>query len=287
MNIMRIMGPGLLMALWLTMGVCSGGGLAEKTYYQAVEQGMQGNFSQAQETLVQALRADPFYAPAKVCLETLQDVTTKKIKPQTAIHVFTAMAYGNHSQWEEFIAEINRALQLDPEYGAAYNHRGNAFDESGQYDRAVADYDRALKLNPQSWAAYLNRGVANGKRGDADQAVIDYTLALKLNPQLPLAHYVRGNAYARRGELDKAVADFDQAVALNPSFAEAHFNKAMACERAGRPQDAAAAYRSFLHYAAPEFTHQIQHAREKIGALAQNSPVRPAQSARAAAVSPR
>jgi tetratricopeptide (TPR) repeat protein len=174
MNIMRIMGPGLLMALWLTMGVCSGGGLAEKTYYQALEQGMQGNFPQAQETLVRALGADPFYAPAKVCLETLQDVTTKKIKPQTAIHVFTAMAYGNHSQWEEFIAEINRALQLDPEYGAAYNHRGNAYDESGQYDRAVADFDQAVALNPSFAEAHFNKAMACEQAGRPQDAAAAY-----------------------------------------------------------------------------------------------------------------
>jgi tetratricopeptide (TPR) repeat protein len=261
----------LLMATCLSAGVAAGGETAADNFYQAVQLGAQGNFPAAREALEQALKDDPFYPPALLCLETLKDVAAPNIKPQTATHIFKAMGYGNDSQWQEYLGEINQALKLDPKYGPAYNYRGNAYHELGQYDRAIADYTQALKLNPRLVAAYLNRGVAHRKKGNVDRAIADYSRALKHNPHLPQAYYLRGVAYENKGDHDRAIADFNRSLKINPSFAEAHFNKALACEKAGRQAEAPPAYRSFLQYSSPEYDVQVQYALERLRTLEQSA----------------
>jgi tetratricopeptide (TPR) repeat protein len=259
----------LLTSIWGTAAIGAAEGTAEEHYRQAVAWGVRGDLLEAREALEQALQEAPFYPPALVCLETLKDVEAKKIKPQTAIHVFTAMSHGNGSRWQEYLAEINAALEIDPQYALAYNHRGNAYDELGDYDRAIADYGQALKLDPRLAAAYLNRGMAHRKKGNLDRAIADYDRALKLSPGLPQAYYIRGVAYEKKGDLARAIADFDRSVKINPEFAEAYFNKALACERAGRLDEAPAAYRRFIHNAPVDYKIQINYALERLKALEQ------------------
>jgi tetratricopeptide (TPR) repeat protein len=267
MKLLWTVAMALLVATWGMVGMAAEGGNAVKTYYQAVAWGAQGNFPAAREALEQALQDDPFYPPALLCLKTLRDLAAQKIKPQTVAHIFKAMGYGNNSQWQEYLGEINQALKLDPKYGVAYNYRGNAYHELGQYNRAIADYTRALKLNSRLVAAYLNRGVAHRRKGELDRAIADYTRALKHNPQLPQAYYLRGVAYENKGDHDRAIADFNRSLKINPSFAEAHFNKALACEKAGRQTEAPPAYRSFLQFSSPEYDVQVQYALKRLKVL--------------------
>ena len=142
------------------------GGKAAANHAKALELGIQGNFKEARKTLEEALRDNPFYPPALVALETLKDVEAQKIKPQTAVHIFRAMTHGNKSQWCEYLGEINQALEIDPRYAAAYNHRANAYVELDLYDLALADYEAALTLDPRAAVTYLNRGVTYRRLGN-------------------------------------------------------------------------------------------------------------------------
>jgi tetratricopeptide (TPR) repeat protein len=260
----------LLWALGLSAGVCLGGNGPEAAFRQGLEQGAQGNFAAAREALQQALEADPFYAPALVSLEAVQDVLERKITPQTGIHLLRAMVQGGRGDWESYLAEVGQALEFAPGYAEAYNHRGNAYLELGHYDEALSDYDQALKLKPRSPGIFNNRGVAFRKTGQLDRALADYNRALELNPAFAAAYYNRALTYRQKGKLELALMDFDRALTLNPRYLEAHFNKALVCEQAGHYQEAAVAFKDFLRQARPEYEVHIQHARERLVSLEQD-----------------
>jgi len=267
MNTAGILAMGLLLGAWLAPGPVWAGGLPEDSYYQGVAEGVRGNFAAAREVFKEALASDPFYGPAIIGLETLNDVRDKTIQAATAVHIFKAMDLGNNARWVEYLAEIDRALKLNPHYVPAYIHRGNAHQELAQYDWAVSDYGQALKINPRSPAAYFNRGVAYGRMGEWDRALADYDQALVLKPRFAQAYYVRANAHRKQGALELALADYRRALDINPRFSEAYFNQGVALEQAGRTQEAADAFRSFINHAPLEYKNKIQYAQERITAL--------------------
>ncbi len=83
-------------------------------------------------------------------------------------------------KWEEAIAELDQAIELDPEFSLAYVLRGNARFSLEQFEQAIADYDTAIELDPDSALAYGNRGSAYAAVGKRAQAKADYEKALPL-----------------------------------------------------------------------------------------------------------
>jgi tetratricopeptide (TPR) repeat protein len=62
----------------------------------------------------------------------------------------------------------------------AYNNRGAAFMNKGEYDEAIADLDKAIELSPEFAMAYSNRGAAYINKGEYDKAISDSNKAIKL-----------------------------------------------------------------------------------------------------------
>jgi len=78
------------------------------------------------------------------------------------------------------IADCSKAIELDPNYAAAYNNRGNAKKDRGDLDGAIADYDKAIELSPKYTAAYNNRGLVWNKLGQPEKAKQDFEMYEKL-----------------------------------------------------------------------------------------------------------
>ncbi len=81
------------------------------------------------------------------------------------------------------IADYNRAIEIDPNYVAAYNNRGLAYDDLEEYQRAIADYNRAIKLDPNYAHAYYNRGNVYRHLEQDQRAIADYQQAAELYQQ--------------------------------------------------------------------------------------------------------
>ena len=168
-------------------------------------------------------------------------------------------AYGKKGDYDQAIADYDKALKLDPKYAAAYRNRGDAYEKKkdydraiadydraiADYDRAIADYDRAIRLKPKEAAAYKVRGDAYEKKGDYDQAIKDYDKALDLNPKYVAAYNNRGYAYDNRGDegdYDRAIADYDKALELKPKNAVAYNNRGYAYRNRGYTYERKADY---------------------------------------------
>ena len=103
-------------------------------------------------------------------------------------------------------------------------NRGNLYAEQGETQLAISDLNRAIQLNPDFADAYYNRGVLYAKQGESQLALSDYNRAIQLNPDYAGAYYNRGNLYAEQGESQLALSDLNRTIQLNPDFAEAYTN---------------------------------------------------------------
>ena len=118
-------------------------------------------------------------------------------------------------QYQMALADLNQAIQINPQYTVAYNNRGVAYFDLGQYEQAIADYDRAIQLDPQLAKAYTGRGVVHANLGQYEQAIADHERAIQLDPQLAEAYTNRGIAYAILGQYKQAIADFRKVLEIS------------------------------------------------------------------------
>lgn len=145
-------------------------------------------------------------------------------------------------EFEQALAELNRALEHDPQSAIAYQGRGNTYSSQGNYEQAIADYSAALKIDPKSAQTLVNRGLAFIKRRDPNRAIADYTAAIQLDPNMSLAYLNRGSAYARMTDYDRAIADYNSALLIDAKLPLALFNRGLAHAKKGDHESAIADY---------------------------------------------
>ena len=110
---------------------------------------------------------------------------------------------------------FTEAIQLAPNYAAAYNNRGAAYQNIKNYKKSIVDFDKSIQINPYYAAAYKNRGNAYLSLKNYKQAIADFDKAIQLNPNNVVAYRNRGLSYQALGENKKAQADFAKAKSLS------------------------------------------------------------------------
>jgi tetratricopeptide (TPR) repeat protein len=93
------------------------------------------------------------------------------------------------------------------------------------FGQTVVDCTRALELAPEFVAAYVNRGIAYTGLREYPLALADYSKALELSPQNVYAFFNRGNTYLWMDQYKEAVSDYNQTVVLKPEFVAAYVNR--------------------------------------------------------------
>ena len=77
-------------------------------------------------------------------------------------------------RYKEAIAEFTEAIRLDRRYAPAYNARGFAWYKLAQFSRSLDDLDKALELSPNYINAYRNRAVVRRAAGDLSGSRADF-----------------------------------------------------------------------------------------------------------------
>ena len=98
----------------------------------------------------------------------------------------------------------------------AYYNRGIAYRDKKDLDSALQDLDKALQLNPNFPSALNSRGNTYADKGENDRAIADYTEAIRQDPNHALAYYNRGNTYDTEGKYDLAIADYNTYAQAGP-----------------------------------------------------------------------
>ena len=88
-----------------------------------------------------------------------------------------ALAYAATDTVPAAMEDYNRALNLDPHFGPASLNRGILHFTSKNYDQAIADLSKAIQLDPSKPLSYTERAKAYRKLGktalaDADDAKV-------------------------------------------------------------------------------------------------------------------
>ncbi|MBI3151296.1 MAG: site-2 protease family protein [Chloroflexi bacterium] len=122
-------------------------------------------------------------------------------------------------QKERAVADIERALKMEPNHAFAIQLRGEVYTLEKNYDAALELFSRAQAINPHWAVPYFDRGSILLERKEFQTALDELNKAISMQGRLPLFYLVRSLAHFRLGDLESAHKDQDLAVQLSPTDA--------------------------------------------------------------------
>jgi tetratricopeptide (TPR) repeat protein len=151
-------------------------------YNSGLVAGSQAKFDSARTSFRKVLELDSLYLPAKFNWQVAEDVFSGKLPEAAARCYFLAIQYGQADNLEKKIEQLNKALQISPDFGLAYNERAICHANKSEYDLAIKDYNKAIQLLPQWPEIYINLALSCDKSERWEEAKIAYTRFLELAP---------------------------------------------------------------------------------------------------------
>src|ERR1700694_1206379 len=177
--------------------------------------------------------------------------------------------------WERAADQLQRCLDLNPNFDNAMTGLARALAKLGRVDDAKSWLNKALQSNPQNYRAWYQAGLLDaGSNPAAALSAYEKTIAIQPNfsaaqrelgmllfqrknyaaaaPHLEKAiklgledAHIRnflGICYSQTNRMSKAVREHQRVIELDPKLAEGHLNLAYDYQRAGKNSQARAEY---------------------------------------------
>lgn len=131
----------------------------------------------------------------------------------------------DNSQTEKALADLDRALQRDPDQGIGYFRRATVLQAQGKFDRATEDFERALQLAPDDAPTHAGYGALALQIKDFQRALAQFDAAARLTPRDPSIWTSRAEADVGLNRFEDATTDASHAIelgAMGEDLANAH-----------------------------------------------------------------
>ena len=145
-------------------------------------------------------------------------------------------------RYKEAKENCQKAIELNPDLGNAYNGLGLVECNYGDCKKAIEYFDKAIELNPDMSIPYSNRGLAKNKLNMNEEAMVDYNKAIELDKNNYRIYAKRGFAYYIIGKYREAIADYDKAIKLNKNDSRVYYHRGLCKEAIG---DIKGAYKDY------------------------------------------
>ena len=137
------------------------------------------------------------------------------------------------------ISLARKALSLDDFQPSAHELLGSVYIRTGQYDLAIAELQLALDLNPNDAWIFNEMGEVLLYAGQTDEAIKFMKMGLRFNPIATPGIYMElGLAYYLKERYDDTVKILQQGLAKKPDFVGYHIVIAAAYAQLGKVEDA-------------------------------------------------
>mgnify|MGYP003488098275 FL=1 len=96
---------------------------------------------------------------------------------KSRLYLDKGVDYLYHSQFEEAIENLDKAIEYQSDNSEAYFHRGCAKYNNYQKEEALQDYLKAIEINTNYLQAYFNIGIYYRSINDHDMACYYFKIA--------------------------------------------------------------------------------------------------------------
>ena len=122
----------------------------------------------------------------------------------------------NARNYEKTIEKANEIINQFPESYKAYNIRGIAKAYNGDFDEGMKDIDKALDLNSEFGYARFNKALNYELYGEYDNALTWYDKALEVEDYV-WSYYGKASIYGRRGDVESTIKYLKIAISMDSS----------------------------------------------------------------------
>jgi len=176
-------------------------------------------YPKAKEAVASALSLDPKLAEAHTSLGLIRfqydwDWVGAEQELTQAIEINQNYAPAHHffadylkamGRFDEALAQIEKAQELDPLSLAISTGVGHVLYLSRQYDKAIEQYRKTVELDPTFMATHVWFGRPYLEKGMYSEAISELETAVKLSGESTLALAMLGNGLASAGRTDEAL----------------------------------------------------------------------------------
>jgi adenylate cyclase len=117
--------------------------------------------------------------------------------------------------WKRAASELDRALELNPSYATAHMWRATHHTALGRFNDALAEVRRAIELDPLSMIILTDMGKDLYLARRYDEAIDQYKKSLQVDANFAIAHKGLAEVYVQKGMNDEAVAEIEKAIKLS------------------------------------------------------------------------
>ncbi len=114
------------------------------------------------------------------------------------------------------IKELNKVLELDPNYGDALNMIGYTYLEKGDFSKAIEHLKKYVDLNPDEANPLDSLAEAYFWMGQLDEATASYKDALEIKPEFETPNFIIGYIHFLKEEYEEALKWFDKFIVVTP-----------------------------------------------------------------------
>ncbi|UCE28176.1 MAG: tetratricopeptide repeat protein [Candidatus Coatesbacteria bacterium] len=146
--------------------------------------------------------------------------------------------YFYEGKYDEALECFEKALELDPEYAAAWDGKGRAFNYQQRYNEAMWSFEKALEYDPDMIDVWVHKSSVRNAQGYYEEALEYLEKVLADDPDHVHALTNKGWSYLGLERFDEALAQVDKGLELDPEFVYAYVIKAWTLLNLGRPAEA-------------------------------------------------
>ena len=117
--------------------------------------------------------------------------------------------------WDGAETEFRRALDLAPGYPPAHQFYADFLKAMGRFDEAIAQMSSAMQLDPLSMSINTGLGHVLYLSRQYDRAIEQYRKSLELDPKFVPGHLWFGRPYLQKGMFQEAITEVQEAVRLS------------------------------------------------------------------------
>lgn len=196
-------------------------------------QSNKASFEKSVDYFQQAIRLDPFYAPAWAALaksfyaqadlgyipdrdgyQKAREAGEQALQLDPNLgEAHAALGWiAMHSDWNWAFADASykRALELDPENVTVISAAGVLSAILGRLNEAIARQRRASEIDPLNSVVYRNIGLFSYYAGRQQEAIAAINKALELAPEAAVAHSLLGQIYLALAQPQEGLAEMER-----------------------------------------------------------------------------